>query len=91
MSKKVLLVSGLSDYGVLNFEDYNEKNDMTLQNWVERLETKENKKEYIEEDNLKFSVELFVFGEVDEKFIEFIRDEIIDYDDSKNTDFFVVD
>lgn len=91
MGRKVLLVSGLSDYGVVSFEYYNKKNNMTLQDWVKRLESKESKTEYIDTNDYDFSVELYTFGEIDKKFVEFIRDEIVDYDMSKHTDFFVVE
>ena len=87
---KVLLVSGMDDYGVLQFEDYNQELEYSLQDWVERLEKTEKKREYIEEEEWSFSVELFEFGEIDPNFLVFIQDNIQDYDDSKHTDFFVV-
>ena len=89
---KVLLVSSADgDYGVLSFSDYNEEYSLSLQDWVKRLESTELKKEIVEEDEYYFSVELFTFGEIDRKFIDFVQSEIVDYGDSKNTDFFVVE
>jgi len=89
---KVLLVGSVEgDYGVLSFNDYNDENSLSLKDWVERLENTELKKEIVEEDDYYFSVELFTFGEIDTNFIKFIQNEIVDYDNTKNTDFFVVE
>ena len=88
---KVLLVSGENDYGVNHFEEYSEQNDLSLKDWYYVLKDSYEKKEYVEEGDFSFSVELFEFGEVDNNFIEFIRNEIIDDDDAKNMDFFIVE
>ena len=88
---KVLLVSGDEDYNVLDFEEYNEQNGLTLRDWCYVLKDTDGNIEYIDEDGLSFTVELFEFDEVDRSFISFIRDRISDSDTIKHTEFLVVE
>lgn len=45
----------------------------------------------INDDELYAELSILEFKEVDEKFIEFIKDKIMDYDDAKHTDFYVIE
>lgn len=69
------------DYGALEFERYFQ--GKSVDEIIERFF--DNDEEY----DGDFDMELYEFGEVDEKFIEFIRDEIHDYDDSKHRNFYL--
>lgn len=45
----------------------------------------------IQDDYNYAKVKILEFGEVDPKFIDFIADNFIDYDNSKNKDFFIIE
>lgn len=46
----------------------------------------------IQEDDYNFAkVKILEFGKVDPKFVDFIKDNFIDYDNSKNEDFFIME
>lgn len=90
-STKVLLVgSGYKECGVLSFEKYNKTNSLTLNDWVKKLKETPNKQIIVDDEDYYFTVELFEFGFVDTKFVDFVNNEIKDYDFSKHIDFFVV-
>ena len=75
---KILLISG-DDYAANTFE-----NEMGVEEAKKLIEQGEK----VESD--EFSGEVFEFGEVDEKFIDFIRNEIQDYDMSKHQNFYII-
>lgn len=45
----------------------------------------------IEDDENYAEVKVLEFGDVDPDFIDFITDNFIDYDNSKNEDFFIIE
>lgn len=69
------------DYGALEFERYFK--GKSVNEIIERFF--DNDEEY----DGDFDMELYEFGEVDEKFIDFIRHKIHDYDDSKHQNFYL--
>jgi hypothetical protein len=53
---------------------------------------KENGGNYVIDDDYVYAeLSIREFGEVDPEFISFICDNFIDYDQSKDTDFFIID
>jgi hypothetical protein len=76
---KILFVSGDDDFAAVTFE-----NEVGLKKAKELLA--EGKP--IEGEG--FIAKVLEFGEVDQKFIDFISDEIQDYDDSKHKNFYVL-
>lgn len=84
---KVLYVSGGDDYMALTFEQDHVK-DGDYKTWFDK--TVENGGNmWIEDDYIELTAH--EFGEVDKKFIDFVRHEIQDYDDSKHSNFYVVE
>ena len=85
---RILHVSGDNDYGALAFEKVYGTNKEGLTKAVKKAE--ENLGSFSEEtDESQFDVKLHEFGEVDEKFIDFVRG-VQDYDDSKHENFYEV-
>jgi hypothetical protein len=80
---RVLLVKGDDDYGALKFED-----EMGVEKAKELIAEG---KEIKSEDEGVFYGEVFEFGEVDPKFVEFIRNKIEDYDTTKHVNFYELD
>lgn len=82
---KVLYVTG-SDYSSLMFE--NDKY-LSIEKAVKRCE--ENNGSFsIYNDEYSADFKLYEFGEVDPKFIDFIEDKFIDYDHSKNSNYYII-
>lgn len=78
---KVLLVSGEGDFSVISFE--NAHGGTKIKDIIDNIE------QYASEDE-EWSLEVREFdGEIDQKFVKFIKSEIQDYDQSKNTTFFI--
>jgi len=82
MSKtRVLLVSGDGDFSVINFE--NAHGGTSIKDIMDNLDN------YQSEDG-EWNLEIREFdGDIDPKFVKFIKSKIQDYDESKNTTFFV--
>ncbi len=82
---KILYVTTDGDYGATNFEttglSYEQTYEKALANGGLLME------EY-EGENYIFRA--YEFGDVDPKFIDFVRNEIQDYDDSKHKNFYVL-
>ena len=83
---KLLLISSDDDYGFLSYE----QSSFTKEKVVKACE-EEGGKVYFEEDDYYFWAKLYTFKDVDPKFIDFIRNEFMDYDSAKHTDFIVVE
>lgn len=81
---KILEVFG-EDYAALTFEQDLSKDTTKYSKLCE-----DNNGNYIDEDN-GIEFELHWFGEVDPKFIDWVRNSYQDYDDSKHHNFYVVE
>ena len=81
---KVILVESDGDYGAMTFEQ--EVDESEYRKYFDLAKDAGGKYEGDE-----WSVEAHEFGEVDPKFVDFITNHIQDYDDSKHTNFFVVE
>lgn len=81
---KILFVTG-DEYSAMHVSD-----DIGISNAVKMAE--ENNGTFtIDNDESYAELSILEFGDVDPKFIEFIESKMIDYDNSKHTDFFVIE
>lgn len=80
---KVFRVQGDDDYGALTFEE--EFGVDKVREGVAKGETK-----FMSADETSWYGEVHEFGEVDAKFVTFIQDHFMDYDDCKHTNFYVL-
>jgi hypothetical protein len=83
---KVILIDGENDYDAILFESRGIPNIETWElikrdGYIEVMDCKE---------RVNITAKALEFGEVDKKFINFIKSEICDYDSCKTKDFFVV-
>jgi hypothetical protein len=85
---KIIFVYGEEDYDAMLFEN-NFKAD--LKTWKQ---IKENSVVIFfdskEKEKIIINCKALEFGEVDEKFIDFVQGELIDYDEAKTTNFYIV-
>ena len=81
---KVIYFSGYGDYDAIAFE----KAKPNLPKLFDRIK---NGLETIEWDECEGDVYAYEFGGVDEKFVEFIRNKIQDYDSMKQCNFYIVE
>lgn len=79
---KMLYVSG-DDFAALEFQNYFK--GQTIASIIERFI--DNDEEY----DGDFVMELYEFGDVDGEFIHFVRNQIQDYDQSKDCNFYFED
>ena len=85
---KIIYVNGQCDFSAIDMEESGELKSLTkvlvtanvLSNGVV------NEIESSDESTVK----LLEFGEVDKEFIKFVRDEIVDYDLAKQSDFYLL-
>lgn len=83
--KRVFLYVSGEEYSAMNFDDkYNS------QDFYEQMLEEGVTKKTIDEDDVYADVEIKEFAAIDEDFIDFIRNNFVDYDVSKDTDFFEV-
>lgn len=86
----VLLVYGEGDYGAMHFQ----KNFDVQEVYEEMVEEGVKKRIVIYDDENYGEEEIWCrileFGEVDSKFITFMLDEFVDYDQQKAKDFYIV-
>ena len=85
MTKRVFLYATGSDFSAMDFEKYDQAQEI----YEEMIQADVNEKVF-ESDDYYFEVKILEFGVIDDKFIDFIRDEIMDYDQAKASDFFEV-
>lgn len=78
---KILHVYGDDDYGALEFENYFK--GQTVKSIIERFIYTE------EEHDGDFYMDLLEFNEVDEKFAQWIKNQICDYDQLKHENFYL--
>jgi hypothetical protein len=83
---RVLFINGSDYYHFLMFE----QSSYSVQDIVTLCENSETKKISIDDEETFFDAELLEFGEVDAKFIEWIKSKQ-DYDDAKHSNWVVVD
>ena len=81
---KILLIEGDSDYAACTFEE-----EMGIEKAKELI--KEGKEINIETEESHFTGTVYEFGEVDEKFVNFVTSHIQDYDQSKHTNFYLLE
>ena len=81
---KILYITGDGDFTAMIVEQ-----EYGIDKAVELCES--NNGSYIlETDDLYAELKIYEFGEVDTKFIDFIVDNFIDYDSSKNSNFYII-
>lgn len=86
---KILRVSSDSDYAAVDYE-YAEKDGKILPEELWEKSWEEQKTLVYQDDDYLFEYRAHKFGDVDPEFIEFIRNEVQDYDDSKSKNFYIV-
>jgi hypothetical protein len=85
MAKNVILFVKGDDYSALNFEQNFKAQEVYEQMIKEGVSVKT-----YESDEYYIDVYIKEFQDVDPKFIEFVRDELHDYDSAKHYDFYEV-
>jgi len=84
---KVLYVSSGDDYAALSFE---EKEFDHKEIW-EKARKCDNYLWIYEDEECCLEIQALEFGEVDSEFIEFVRNDVQDYDACKHADFYIVE
>jgi len=82
---KFIYVTGPDDFGAVSFS---EKYGNQLQDACDKLEKGET---LLDDDGTEFECEVIEFGDIDSEFISFVRNNLMDYDYSKNVDIFQID
>lgn len=77
---RLLFISGDDDYHFLTFE---QQDEFSIEEIVDICEKSKDEEHRFEIEDTHFDAKLYEFGEVDEKFIDFIKS-IQDYDDEKH-------
>jgi hypothetical protein len=91
MGKIVLVVTDYEgDYGALHFAEENTPIDVVRQLFWDGT-TSDWWYVYGGGEEYAIEVTLHYFGDIDSKFVELIKREIMDYDDSKRQNFYVFD
>lgn len=85
MSKRVFLYVYGDDYSALHFDQEYDKQEL-----YESMVNKNEKHRIIETDEFYIEIKIKEFGEIDDTFVQFIRDYLCDSDDLKNADIFEV-
>lgn len=80
---KIVYVNGQCDYSSLEMEESGELKQLVEQMLEDDITSLESQDESI--------VEIREIGEVDQRFINFVRNNIVDYDFSKMSDFYLLD
>lgn len=83
---KVLWIYGEDEYHALDFDH----SDHTVQDIVELVEDSDEDRIMIETEDSYYYAELYVFEKIDPGFIEFINNNVVDYDMSKHENFYIV-
>lgn len=86
---KVIYVSGQCDFSAIDMEESGELKSLTKALVTANISTNGVVNEIESSD--ESTVKLLEFGEVDKEFIKFVRDEIIDYDLAKQSDFYLLE
>ena len=86
---KIIYISGQSDFSAIDMEESGELKSLTKALVTANILTNGLVNEIESYDGS--IVKLLEFGEVDKEFIKFVRDEIVDYDLSKQSDFYLLE
>lgn len=86
---KIIYVNGQCDFSAIDMEESGELKSLTKALVVANVLTNGVVNEIESSD--KSIVKLLEFGEVDKEFIKFVRDEIVDYDLAKQSDFYLLE
>ena len=86
---KIIYVNGQCDFSAIDMEESGELKSLTKALVTANILTNGLVNEIESSD--ESTVKLLEFGEVDKEFIKFVRDEIIDYDLSKQSDFYLLE
>lgn len=86
---KIIYVYGGDDYGAMFFEQQYGTDDESLNRAIKNIEAN-NGKLTVYGEEINYVAEVLEFGEIDPKFVDFIKNNIQDYDDSKHTNFYLV-
>lgn len=91
MNTRILLVTSDDDYAVVDCENEIAKGNTSLQElWKRSYYDFGGASVDYEKEEVYFKYKAYLFGSIDSKFIGLIKNEVMDYDNSKNTNFFVV-
>ncbi len=87
MKTVVLLVYGDDDHGAMDFEDMFDAQEV----YEDMLAKEVTKESLITEDGLYINCEIYEFGGVDQRFVMFIIDKFLDYDQLKSKNMYFVE
>ena len=86
---KIIYVNGQCDFSAIDMEESGELKSLTKALVVANVVSNGVVDEIESSD--ESTVKLLEFGEVDKEFIKFVRDEIVDYDLAKQSDFYLLE
>lgn len=86
---KIIYVSGQCDFSAMEMEESGELKALTRILVTANMLTNDVVNEIESSDGSMLM--LLEFGEVDKEFIKFVRDEIVDYDLAKQSDFYLLE
>lgn len=90
MNTRVLFVeNGDSDYAATNYEDALKDGKIEPMELWEQSWVKQEKQSY-SDDLYTFDYKALKFGDIDPAFIEFVQEELHDYDVSKQHNFYII-
>lgn len=78
---KIIFCKSEDDFGAISFQE--KHGGQTVSSIIDRIESGEDL------DTDEYTVEVMLFGDVDPLFVEWIKNSIQDYDDSKNDQFWL--
>ena len=85
----IIYISGQSDFSAIDMEESGELKSLTKALVTANILTNGLVNEIESYDGS--IVKLLEFGEIDKEFIKFVRDEIVDYDLAKQSDFYLLE
>lgn len=88
---KLIYVTGEYDYGALMFDQSIDNKEFTLEEVASDMKAGDSKSVLVRNGEDCVDVKMYEFGDVDPKFIEFIRNTVQDYDDSKHQNFYIIE
>lgn len=88
---KILEIYGDADYSVLSYEDALQDNKVNNIDLWNKSNQDHNKSQVFEEGDTYFEYKAYSFKDIDPLFINFVKNEICDYDYLKHHSFIVVE
>lgn len=85
MTKRIFLYATGSDYAAMDFSD-----NFNVQQVYEEMVQENVTTKTIDTDEYYIELKILEFGAIDDKFISFIQNSMLDYDQTKASDFFEV-